>query len=251
MIIAKLYARVGRSSRIAGVGFAVLSIALLILSVYREFIVFEVDSIIAFLAAIVLLFTDPRARVQPRVLDAMLLSSNQVIDELSTHEGMGFTYEPAGNNVEDVVVVPAHFGAAGLPNGSSGSGETLTFTPPGRRLAELFRREAGLREVTMDAIRASLPEILRENFGLAKSVEIQEKGDRIEVILHGPSATCDCATIPARDDSNAGVIGCTEASFLATLVTNATKRHVILQRCVHDALADTWKVSMVLGPSIR
>src|SRR2546425_265803 len=54
VVIARLYASVGRSSRTAGLGFGALSIALLILSVYNGFIVFEIDSIIAFLAAIVL-----------------------------------------------------------------------------------------------------------------------------------------------------------------------------------------------------
>src|ERR1017187_7179133 len=73
--MSKLYKSVGRSSKFAGIGLGVLSIVFLLLAVYDGFFLFEVDSVIAFMAAIFLLFKDPRARVQSRVLDAMLLSS--------------------------------------------------------------------------------------------------------------------------------------------------------------------------------
>ena len=60
-VFSKLYGRVGRYSRYAGIGFIVLSVVFLVIAVSDQFIVFEIDSIVAFLAAIVLLFKDPRA----------------------------------------------------------------------------------------------------------------------------------------------------------------------------------------------
>jgi hypothetical protein len=101
----KLYGRVGRYSRYAGIGFIVLSVLFLVIAVSDQFIVFEIDSIIAFLAALVLLFKDPRARVQARVFDAVMGSTDEAIGELSASDA-GFTYVPAGNGVEMVVIVP-------------------------------------------------------------------------------------------------------------------------------------------------
>jgi len=139
---AKLYSRVGRNSRFAGAAFVILSIAFLVLSVYDQFIVFEVDSVLAFLVAVVLLFRDTGARVQPAVMGAMLLSSEKAIAELTSEAG-GYTYLPLGASVEDVVVVPSRLAAqrplAGNPHPPDGM-----MTPPGRALAILFFRESGL-----------------------------------------------------------------------------------------------------------
>ncbi len=250
MILSRLQRRVGRSSKIAGIGFIALSIAFLILSIYDQFIVFEVDSIVAFLVAAFLLFKDPRARVQARVLDAMLISSNQAIRELSENRGAGFTYLPAGDNVQDVVVAPTRFAKKGLPTGTSESKTALILTPPGRSLAVLFRREAGLARVTMDSISSSLPEVAREDFGLAKSVEISVNEERVEVTFTGASSTCACGEAQTQPKSG-GFIGCTVASFLAVLIASATKRAVDLEKCLHDPVADKWRVSMTLGPTYQ
>ena len=248
-IFSKLFRSVGRYSRYAGLGFIALSILFLVLAVSNQFIVFEVDSIVAFLVAIFLLFRDPRARVQARVLDAILLSSDQTIEELAVSSKAGFAYVPAGNNVEDVVVVPAGLVKATMPNGAPTSEPSLVITPPGRELARLYNRETGLTHVTMDALRISLSEMMRENFGLARSVSIDSKDDIVRITLHGASATCTCGS--AGDQAaSAGRIGCTLASFLAVLVATATERSTSLEPCVHDTSADNWVVSMSLGQGI-
>jgi len=239
-VFSKLYGSIGRSSRYAGLGFIVLSIIFLVLAVGDQFIVFEIDSIVAFLAAIFLLFRDPRARAQVRVLDAIMESTDETIGELSTFSDAGFTYVPTGAGVEGVVVVP---------DGGRPSAPFRAFTPPGRRLAMIYAREVGLTQITMDVLSASLSGAMQENFGLADSADIVSTDDGVKVTLHGASTTCACETDQARSDQK-GSIGCTLASFLAVLVSAATKRPLSLEPCVHDVSADSWTVSMTLTPSI-
>jgi hypothetical protein len=242
----QLFARVGRSSKVAGLGFVALTIIFLFLSVTGESIVFQIDSIAAFLAAIVLLFKDPRARVQGRVLDAIMLSSNQALEDLSALDGASFAYVPAGNSIEGVVVVarrPAEAASTGGPQGK----HREEVTPPGRALAEVFSREAGLKQLTLEVVRASLPPIMRENFGLASSVDINETGDEVEVTMHETTATCGRGN-GSSTSSAKGFIGCTVASFLAILVSASTARPVLLGECAHDEAARTWTVPMTLEP---
>jgi len=245
---ARLYSRVGRNSRIAGVGFIALSILLLILSIYDQFIVFEVDSVVAFVIAVVLLFRDPRVRVQAGVLDAMLLSSSQTTAELASHTS-GYAYLPLGESVEDVVVVPTHSGFFDLPSEDLRRSEEK-IAPPGRALATLFLRESGLTQVTMDGLAASLPRVIHEGLGLADSLSVRDQGDRVEVILRGPAFVCG-----ARSDGTSpgprGVVGCTVASFFAVLYSSASKKLVVLEDCVRDETTDIWSIVLNLGPAAQ
>ena len=139
-VFSKLYRGVGRYSRYAGIGFIVLSVLFLVIAVSDQFIVFEIDSIVAFLAAIVLLFKDPRARVQARVFDAVMGSTDEAIGELSASDA-GFTYVPTGEGVEMVVIIPEVAKSAALPNGhpvesSFGGGHHATRTGTGEALRE-------------------------------------------------------------------------------------------------------------------
>jgi len=245
----KLFKSVGRYSRYAGLGFIILSIAFLILAVSDQYVVFEVDSIVAFLAAVFLLFRDPRARVQAGVLDAILISTDQAITELTASSHTGFTYLTTGNTVEDVFVIQAGLEEALTENEGHPNMPSPMFTPPGRGLAELYKREAGLTKVTMDALRGSLSETMREKFGLSRSVGIDSKDDGVKITLQGAQATCSCGDGHTKT-AKAGSIGCTLASFLAVLVTAATESSVSLEPCVHDTGTDTWTVSMRLGPNI-
>jgi hypothetical protein len=186
-----------------------------------------------------------------RVLDAMSFSSDQTIEELSAPVAAGFTYLQKGKGVEDVVVVTAASTYYGLPNYLPAWIPSVEITPPGRRLAQLYKREVGLADVTMETIRSSLPQVMRENFGLARSVEIEsnDTSDDVKVLLHGASATCGGREGDRTQTAEKGCIGCTVSSFLAVLVTTATKRPVSLQRCLHDIDTDEWTVSMTLGQS--
>jgi hypothetical protein len=243
---AKQYSRAGQNSRIAGLSFISLSILFLALSVYDQFIVFEVDSVVSFLIAVVLLFREPRARVQTGVLDAMLLSSSQAIAELASHAS-GYAYLPLGESVEDVVVVPTRSGSTSPPTRDLYPSQNR-ITPPGRALATLFLRESGLTHLTMDGLSVSLPKIVRENLGLADSLSIVDKGGRVELILRGPASVCR-ASSGGTSPSTCGVVGCTVASFFAVLYSIASQRPVVLQDCVRDEATDTWSIGLNLGPA--
>jgi hypothetical protein len=244
----RLQRRLGRYSRFAGLGFVVLSSAFLILSVYNQFIVFELDSIFCFMAAIILLFRDPQARAPVGVLDAVILSSGEAIGDLLAIEGTGFSYVPTGNSIQDVVLMPTEHRTPGLPDGGPDSHSSRALTPPGRALAELYQRQVGMSQVTMEALQASLPDVLRESFAMARSMEMTQQEDRLTVTLHQPSASCTC---PNHQEVPDGYIGSPVASFFAVLVAAATKRPVSLQGCSRDPEADTWTLSMVLGPLVE
>lgn len=245
---ARLNSRLGRNSRIVGVCFVALSILFLILSVYDQFIVFEVDSVVAFVIAVVLLFRDPRARVQAGVLDAMLLSSSQAIAELTSHVS-GYEYLPLGESVEDVVVVPTHSGFFDSPSEALRRSKER-MTPPGRALATLFLRESGLTHVTMDGLAASLPGIVQEKLGLADSLSIRDQGDKVKVILRGPAAVCRPRSEGTSPGSH-GVVGCTVASFFAVLYSSASKKPVVLEDCVLYEATDTSCIVLNLGPAAQ
>ena len=245
----KLYGRVGRYSRYAGIGFIVLSVLFLVIAVSDQFIVFEIDSIVAFLAAVVLLFKDPRARVQARVFDAVMVSTDEAIGELSASDA-GFTYVPAADGVEMVVIIPESQKGAPLPNGAPSKAPSVeALTPPGRGLAKLYVREMGVTHLTIDVLRASLPEAMRENFGLARSVDIVSTDDRVDVTLRGASTTCTCGLGQAKS-STKGSVGCAVASFLAVVVSAATNKPVLLEPCVHEASTGSWTIPMRFGPTI-
>jgi hypothetical protein len=248
-VFSKLYGRVGRYSRYAGIGFIVLSVFFLVIAVSNQFIVFEIDSIVAFLAAIVLLFKDPRARVQARVFDAVLGSTDEAIGELSASD-VGFTYVPTGDSVEMVVIIPELAKGAAQPKDAPSKAPPVeAITPPGRGLAKLYVRETGAKQLTMDVLRASLPEAMRENFGLARSVDIVSKDEGVDVTLHGASTTCTCG-IGQKEPASRGSVGCGIASFLAVLVSAATNRQVLLERCVREADTGAWTIPMRFGPTV-
>lgn len=97
------------AARVGVVVLAAASVVLIALSYESSSPVFAVNSVVAFLAAIVLLLRGQSQAVQARVTSRMLSSSQRLIEELST-EGFGDTsyqYYPSGKSVSEVVVVPA------------------------------------------------------------------------------------------------------------------------------------------------
>jgi len=214
---------------------------LLALSASTQYIVYEVDSVITFVAALILLLRDPRAKVQEKVLDAVLISSNKTMQELSGLEAEAYTYVPKGDSVSEVVILPRS-----NPNPVS-MGQRVEIVPPGRALAEVFTREAGVAHPTLDEVRGSLPFVLRESLGLAISATVDVREDSVEVMIRGSSASCGCKGKPG--DRVSGSIGCTVASFMGVLVCASTRRPVLLGECINDDSAGTWVIPMTLGQS--
>lgn len=237
---ASLYRSVGSRSRSAGIGFVVLTILLVALSYYTQYIIFEVDSVVSFVVAIVLLFSEPRKRVQSRVLDAVLVSPEQTVLDLTAGRGP-FGYFPRESGVYGTVLLP-------LSNGESIQGPVVGapgITPPGRALAELFVKEAGVLEPTLDSLEASLPQALTESFGLAGSVSLKRDEGSFTAILRSPSFQCNCGT--EAPGKVRGVAGCAVASFLAVLVCASARRPLVLEGCNLSPDTSTCTISMTLG----
>ncbi len=235
-----LYRRVGTKSRIAGLGFALLTVVFLVLSYYTQFVVFEIDSIVTFLACIILLFSEPRRKVQARLIDAILSSSGKVTAELAATRSEKFEYVPGTGGVSGVTLLPSN-----APEASSkGNDGGLPITPPGKALAELFLREAGISRPTFESLEASLPQVVTENFGLANTIKLVRRDDSIKITLGAPSFECPCQS--AGLAGKPGVLGCTVGSFFAVLACAAEGRPLELQGCVRDNASDTLELIMRL-----
>ena len=237
---ASLNRRVGLKSKVAGVGFAVLTAVLLVLSQVTQSIVFEIDSLVAFLAALVLLLSEPRRRVHASLVDAILSSNEMSIADFAAKESDTYEYVPRTKGVSGVILTPASHAGLHLAAGNG----VLRVTPPGRALAELFMREAGVSSPTFESLQASLPQVISENFGLANSARLTREGDLVRVVLGRPSFECPCSNGGLAGRS--GVVGCTVGSFIAVLVCAAEGRSLELQSCQRDSNSDTLEIAMRL-----
>ena len=233
-----LYVRVGRLTRTVGFLFIVASLVFLLLSLWSPNVVFQIDSVASFLAAMILLLRDPRSRAQTRVFDAIMMSTDMAIAQLSAQSGSSFIYTPEGKSVSEVIVV-ASAGDTLKPGKTSPASSLI---PPGRTLAELFVRESGMQELSLEGLKNSIEPLLTDNFGLADSVRLDITPERAAVELIRPATKCaEGGTIPK------GVIGCPVASFLAVLFAEASGRQVVLNKCEHDLAADQWIIAMEFG----
>ena len=281
----------------------------IVLSYRTGNLLFQFDSIVSFLAALVLLFRDTAHTVQARLVNRILTSSHQLVADLSAYGlgGSSFLYVPEGRKAGDVMLVPvkgsemvasgaptgegetgihaasiesadprpSREGAAGSRSAESTSGGDLTgvqkddggprpaetkgekatitainnlkFAPPGRAMAELFLRESGLKDPTMDDIIAAIPQTMVDGFQLAdsSSVSVKSPGDEaVEVVLAHPVLTNNCG--PPKVEGT-GIVGCEVCSMLAALFSSSTGRLVSLDGCVYDEDTDTSTTSLHLG----
>jgi hypothetical protein len=219
--LARVNRMAGLRSRLAGIAFAGLTVAFLALALRTGYFVFEVDSVLTLLAAIVLLLADPRRRIQTRVVDALVGTSEEMASQLLGKENGEARYVYFGKTVQGISLARAE----GDPRTKK------RYIPPGRGLANLFLREIGLEEVTKDVLVTALPDVITENFGLAASLEVEVGGDSLSFVLREPSFGTICAGPPT--------VGCPVSSCLAILVCAAWQRAVSLESCTRDAASDT------------
>jgi hypothetical protein len=122
-----------------------LTVLFILLSYRTGNLLFEFDSIVSFLAALVLLFRDTSHSVQARVVNRILTSSRQLVADLSAYGlgGSSFLYVPEGRKVGDVMLVPQTGGEAppaisssdkavgGIPAASVGPVNSASSQPSG------------------------------------------------------------------------------------------------------------------------
>ncbi|MGH9920237.1 MAG: hypothetical protein ACRD6W_15390, partial [Nitrososphaerales archaeon] len=105
---------------------SILTVLFIFLSYRTGNLLFEFDSIVSFLAALVLLFRDTTHSVQARVVNRILTSSHQLVADLSAYGlgGSSFLYVPEGRRVGDVMLVPQRAGEAITPDPLPEEGDT-------------------------------------------------------------------------------------------------------------------------------
>ncbi len=253
-----IHRMMGQKSKIAGIALAVLSLVFLGLSMYfGNNIILQIDSVVSLLVAFAVLLRGERSSMQLRIVNRILESSNLAINEMSS-QSFGptavFTYVPFGKKLPDVALVarseikrPAELEA------STDGGTTVnpqqsnivekTFVPPGRSLAELYKREVNA-VISMDILLQSLKTIICERFELASALSVKLiEGNSIEITLNHPAVRQSCTT-----ESTNGIIGCPISSMFAVLFCHASTRSVSLERCNFNSERDVLEISIGLGP---
>lgn len=236
-LVRRVDRRVGEGARAAGIILAAASVAFFLASFVYPSIVLQINSVVSFSVAIVLLVRDPRPRAQTRVLDSLMNSANASLAQLSSMSGSDFVYRQGGATVSEVTVE-----AAGPPTtgpGRAANGAKLI--PPGRTLAELIAREGGAKALTADYLEGGLGPILTDGYGLAESVKVVVGKTRVTVTLVSPAVACT-----SSESGGAGVLGCPVSSAVAVLFAAATKTGVSLRPCARGPASDTWTIVMDL-----
>jgi len=148
-----------------------LTVVFILLSYRTGNLLFEFDSIVSFLAALVLLFRDTSHTVQARVVNRILTSSRQLVADLSAYGlgGSSFLYVPEGRKVGDVMLVPKTGGEVapqsstsdkaegGIPAASMGSANSQPsgMDAPGLRSSDSSSGQSGGTKDVQDENRGS------------------------------------------------------------------------------------------------
>ena len=249
--------KLGRKSRLGGIAFIILSASLLIISYKFPNYVVEIDSVLAFAAGIILLYKNKTQSVQVRIVNRLLQSAGDTVDVLvKKSNDSTFYYVPLGEKVTDVVVIPrrsvdsggdSEYASAKYHSGPIPNGHNEGIVPIGRSLAQLFIREMGAQNPTIDDLITVLPSIFSESFGLSETsnlIKLDEMSLRFTMahsLLEDPCRRRNSDADPSVD--------CAVCSLIATLACFASKSEVKLESCAHDDLTDVSTIQLSLGAS--
>ncbi|MDG6935223.1 MAG: hypothetical protein JRN68_11100 [Nitrososphaerota archaeon] len=177
--------KIKRNSLIGGIAMAALAIFFAFLSYFTKSFVFEADSVVSFIAALLLFTTEQSDTVQKRVVGKVIGSFDTILSELappSLSDG-NVIFVPMSSSVESVVTLLEPPGS----NDGSDIVTPLTFTPLGRGLAELILREMGQTNPSVDSLLESLPHLVTGELALATGIQIRSTSvDEYEFILDHP-----------------------------------------------------------------
>lgn len=235
--------KIGSKSRIGAIFLLLLSAILLAVSYKFPNILAEVDSVVAFLAALILIYRDTTHSVQLRVVDRILDSSRAQISELSTFRiPSGYIHELKGEKVTDVVLVFAsnHSNSAQPDSGQA----KPELTPPGRSLAQLFLRELGKTNPELQDLKSAMQPIFSESLGLSLESNLDLNSEEsVTATIAQPVIKIACDDNPNENYS----LSCVVCSLLAVLICFTTKRRVSIVSCRHDSKEVT-KIEFHLEP---
>lgn len=120
-----LQVRRRRKSAAGAIILSAVTVVFIVLSYRTGSLLFQFDSIVSFIAALILLFRDTSHTVQARVVNRILTSSHQMAADLSAYGlgGSSFLYVPEGRKVGDVMLVPVKEGEVPTPSEPAGKDE--------------------------------------------------------------------------------------------------------------------------------
>lgn len=246
----------GRNSRIGAIILLMLSVSLVVLSYKYPNIVIEVNSVVAFAAAIVLLYKDTTHSVQLRVVDRILESSRDLMRNLASIglPNATFTYVRKGDKITDVVIVPSLQSdgrSEGVPEPEKAKTapvelNSIELVPAGRSLAQLFLREMPAENPGFEDLIRSLPTIISESLGLCAAASMTMNTDIVEVALIHPVLKNSCGTgEPAQI-----ALLCETCSLLAVLICYTTRRTVVIEGCSHNERKDVSTIRLRLRAKV-
>jgi hypothetical protein len=239
-------------------------------------VVFQIDSVLALVAAIIVLLRGHGSSVQIRVVDRMLSSYEKLISGFSRGalRTATFTYRPMGDDIVDVIVAVEppeqnRTSARAQSNGtiSESSQESITksdtspdpvipstLTPPGADLAELFLREMGVSNPSLESLIQSLNSVACGRLELAESVEAKRTGDAIEIVIEHPAITSSVSDLDLKRgmDGNyftwLGLLGSPMASLFAVLFCESLKQDVRIKKSTYSEMDEVARISLEILP---
>jgi hypothetical protein len=219
------------------IGYILLGLGLTALAVSIVF----VSTILAFIGlglvfwGVLIFFIQPNKYVRSDLLDATARSSLKTIDKMMV--GMGYrekgVYLPAQGSDKAVVFIPSE-PFSKIPQTVSLGEDTflkdpagLLVLPPGLALLSLIERKLGfdLKNCGVEALVRTLPKVLVEDLEIAREVDIDVKGETVNVKLYDSIYADFCKDL--RDTSRRCGLGCPMCSALACILAVATGKPVL------------------------
>ena len=249
-LLSHLRKKIRGRSRIGAVGLLILSVALLVLSYRFRTIVLEVNSVVAFVAGLILLFRDVRHTVQSRIVDRILISNAELVQSLSPSlHGVKLSYVPRAPGSSNVVVVPSAEAEGFFRKDSTDYKASVELIPPGSSLAELFHREIDSESSSLDDVLRQASSIISDRFDLASSTIMRKDKENLEFILARPTIAASCSDGGESDRSSR--LGCPICSMFATVVCSTAQRETTIEKCERNSQRDILTVKVKMGRSFE
>jgi hypothetical protein len=221
-IILKIRKKMRRNSLIGGIVMTAMAITFTFLSYFTKSIVLEADSVVSFVAALLLFTTEQSDTVQKRVMAKVIGSFDRMILDFapSVLKDYRLVFVPMTKGVDNVVNLLEPINTQTEDQLST----PFTFTPPGRGLAELALREIGQSNPTIETVLDSLPRFVTGELALATGLEIKPISENLYQFAFVRPVTLDGTS---KEEKSA--ITSITASLVGVLLAHSSKRNITVE----------------------
>ena len=221
-IILKIRRKMKRNSLIGGMVMTAMAITFAFLSYFTKSIVLEADSVVSFVAALLLFTTEQSDTVQKRVMEKVLGSFDKIILEFAPSglRDYRLVFMPMAKGVESVVSLLEPIGTQTEDNPNT----PYTFTPLGRGLAELALREIGQSNPTIETVLDTLPRLVTGELALATGLEIKPISENLYEFVFVRPVTLDGTS---KEEKRA--ITSITGSLVGVLLAHSSKRNITIE----------------------